>query len=52
MLMQNVSQLPLPHNMTPDDALAYMPTLQQQFGQIDIYLFDKLLRGNIQNCYG
>jgi tellurite methyltransferase len=24
-----------------------MPTLQQQFGQIDIYLFDQLLRGNI-----
>jgi len=25
-----------------------MPTLQQQFGQIDIYLFDQLLRGNIR----
>jgi tellurite methyltransferase len=24
-----------------------MPTLQQQFGNIDIYLFDQLLRGNI-----
>src|ERR1700683_2445395 len=24
-----------------------MPTLQQQFGQIDIYLFDQLLRGRI-----
>jgi len=24
-----------------------MPDLQQQFGQIDIYLFDQLLRGNI-----
>jgi tellurite methyltransferase len=24
-----------------------MPSLQQQFGQIDIYLFDQLLRGNI-----
>jgi tellurite methyltransferase len=24
-----------------------MPNLQQQFGQIDIYLFDQLLRGNI-----
>jgi tellurite methyltransferase len=24
-----------------------MPTLQQQFGLIDIYLFDQLLRGNI-----
>jgi tellurite methyltransferase len=24
-----------------------MPTLQQQFGQIDIYLFDQLLRGDI-----
>jgi SAM-dependent methyltransferase len=24
-----------------------MPTLQAQFGQIDIYLFDQLLRGNI-----
>ena len=24
-----------------------MPTLQEQFGQIDIYLFDQLLRGNI-----
>jgi tellurite methyltransferase len=24
-----------------------MPTLQQKFGQIDIYLFDQLLRGNI-----
>jgi SAM-dependent methyltransferase len=24
-----------------------MPTLQQQFGPIDIYLFDQLLRGNI-----
>jgi tellurite methyltransferase len=24
-----------------------MPTLQDQFGQIDIYLFDQLLRGNI-----
>jgi tellurite methyltransferase len=24
-----------------------MPTLQQQFGQIDIYLFDQILRGNI-----
>jgi tellurite methyltransferase len=24
-----------------------MPTLQQQFGQIDIYLFDQLLRGNV-----
>ncbi len=25
-----------------------MPTLQEQFGQIDIYLFDQLLRGNIK----
>ena len=25
-----------------------MPTLQQQLGQIDIYLFDQILRGNIQ----
>lgn len=25
-----------------------MPTLQQQFGQIDIYLFDQLLKGRIQ----
>jgi tellurite methyltransferase len=25
-----------------------MPTLQQQLGPIDIYLFDQLLRGNIQ----
>src|SRR5271154_5612469 len=25
-----------------------MPNLQQQFGQIDIYLFDQLLRGNIR----
>src|SRR5512135_932593 len=24
-----------------------MPTLQEQFGQIDIYLFDQLLRGRI-----
>jgi tellurite methyltransferase len=24
-----------------------MPTLQQQFGNIDIYLFDQILRGNI-----
>jgi len=24
------------------------PTLQEQFGQIDIYLFDQLLRGNIR----
>jgi SAM-dependent methyltransferase len=24
-----------------------MPTLQQQFGNIDIYIFDQLLRGNI-----
>src|ERR1700733_1962675 len=24
-----------------------MPSLQQQFGHIDIYLFDQLLRGNI-----
>src|SRR5262252_6648648 len=24
-----------------------MPTLQEQFGAIDIYLFDQLLRGNI-----
>src|ERR1700733_4481349 len=23
------------------------PTIQEQFGQIDIYLFDQLLRGNI-----
>lgn len=26
-----------------------MPDLQQQFGQIDIYLFDQLLRGRISN---
>ena len=25
-----------------------MPTLQEQFGQIDIYLFDQLLRGRVQ----
>lgn len=25
-----------------------MPTLQEQFGQIDIYVFDQLLRGNIK----
>src|ERR1700755_1281080 len=25
----------------------YMPTLQEQFGAIDIYLFDQILRGNI-----
>ena len=25
----------------------YMPTLQEQFGQIDIYLFDQLLKGRI-----
>jgi tellurite methyltransferase len=25
-----------------------MPTLQEQFGSIDIYLFDQLLRGNIR----
>src|ERR1022692_5277465 len=25
-----------------------MPDLQQQFGQIDIYLFDQLLRGRIR----
>ena len=25
-----------------------MPTLQEQFGQIDIYLFDQLLKGRIQ----
>src|SRR6266704_2884627 len=24
-----------------------MPTLQEQFGAIDIYLFDQLLRGNV-----
>ena len=24
-----------------------MPTLQQQFGEIDIYLFDQLLKGRI-----
>ena len=24
-----------------------MPTLQDQFGQIDIYVFDQLLRGRI-----
>ena len=25
----------------------FMPTLQEQFGQIDIYLFDQLLKGRI-----
>jgi len=24
-----------------------MPTLQEQFGQIDIYLFDQILKGRI-----
>ncbi len=24
-----------------------VPTLQEQFGAIDIYLFDQLLRGNV-----
>jgi tellurite methyltransferase len=27
-----------------------MPTLQKQFGAIDIYLFDQLLRGNLSKA--
>jgi tellurite methyltransferase len=36
-----------PARPLPYDALTPMPTLQEQFSQIDIYLFDQLLRGNI-----
>lgn len=33
--------------MLEDDKLTWMASLQEQFGNIDIYLFDQLLRGRI-----
>jgi len=40
----------MPSNLSSPErpAMQPMPNLQEQFGQIDIYLFDQLLRGRIQ----